>query len=137
MNFRKSILYICVVFSLVLFIQGIYTLLLAKEKYNGTESDDKYDPVEIVKWKIDREDGRKTLNSYINVLVLGLDDDEKRSDVIALINYNPDENKMNILSIARDTRVKVNGKYMKINALIGKGGEKMVIDMVEDITGLP
>jgi len=44
---------------------------------------------------------------------------------------------MNILSIARDTRVKVNGKYMKINALIGKGGEKMVIDMVEDITGLP
>jgi len=36
-----------------LFIQGIYTLLLAKEKYNGTESDDKYDPVEIVKWKID------------------------------------------------------------------------------------
>jgi len=33
--------------------------------------------------------------------------------------------------------VKVNGKYMKINALIGKGGEKMVIDMVEDITGLP
>jgi len=26
---------------------------------------------------------------------------------------------------------------MKINALIGKGGEKMVIDMVEDITGLP
>lgn len=111
--------------------------MLAKEKYNGTESDDKYDPVEIVKWKIDREDGRKTLNSYINVLVLGLDDDEKRSDVIALINYNPDENKMNILSIARDTRVKVNGKYMKINALIGKGGEKMVIDMVEDITGLP
>jgi len=59
MNFRKSILYICVVFSLVLFIQGIYTLLLAKEKYNGTESDDKYDPVEIVKWKIDREDGRR------------------------------------------------------------------------------
>jgi len=44
---------------------------------------------------------------------------------------------MNILSIARDTRVKVNGKYMKINALIGKGGEKMVIEMVEDITGLP
>jgi len=54
----------------------------------------------------------------------GLDDDEKRSDVIALINYNPDENKMNILSIARDTRVKVNGKYMKINALIGKAEKK-------------
>jgi len=59
MNFRKSILYICVVFSLVLFIQGIYTLLLAKEKYNGTESDDKYDPVEIVKWKLTGKMGER------------------------------------------------------------------------------
>jgi len=47
------------VFSLVLFIQGIYTLLLAKEKYNGTESDDKYDPVEIVNGKLTGKMGER------------------------------------------------------------------------------
>jgi len=122
---------------LILFIQGIYTLLFAEEEYNGTEFGGEYNFVEIVKGKTDEENEPKDSVSYINVLVLGLDDDEMRSDVIALINYSPNENKMNILSIARDTRVKFNGKYTKINSLIGKGGEKTVIDMVEDITGLP
>lgn len=138
MNFRKSILYICVVFSLILFIQGVYTLLFAEERDNVTEFQSKYNPVEIVKRKIDEEyDKEDAISySYINVLVIGLDDDEVRSDVIALLNYNPDENKMNILSIARDTRVKANGEYVKINALVGKGGEKILIDMVENMTGL-
>jgi len=72
----------------------------------------------------------------VNLLVLGLDDEELRSDVIALINFNPKRKKINILSIARDTRVKNNGKYGKINALISKGGEELVINEVENITGL-
>lgn len=121
---------------MILFIQGIYTLLFAEEEYSGTKFGGEYNFVEIVKRKIDEEEPKNTI-SYINVLVLGLDDDETRSDVIALINYNPIESKMKILSIARDTRVRVNGKYTKINSLIGKGGEKLVVDMVEEITGLP
>jgi LCP family protein required for cell wall assembly len=110
--------------------------LFAEEEYSGTKFGGEYNFVEIVKRKIDEEEPKNTI-SYINVLVLGLDDDETRSDVIALINYNPIESKMKILSIARDTRVRVNGKYTKINSLIGKGGEKLVVDMVEEITGLP
>ncbi|WP_456049011.1 LCP family protein [Acetivibrio cellulolyticus] len=72
----------------------------------------------------------------INLLILGLDDEEVRSDVIALLNFNQSKKKINILSLARDTRVKVNGKYGKINALIAKGGEELIANEVGEITGL-
>jgi len=54
----------CSFFTGFIYTRNIHSFA-CKREYNGTESDDKYDPVEIVKWKIDREDGRKTLNSYI------------------------------------------------------------------------
>jgi len=73
----------------------------------------------------------------VNLLLLGLDKDRTRSDVIMLINFNPAKGKLNILSIARDTKVLLNGKPVKINSLIGTGGEEAVSRTVSEITGLP
>jgi len=73
----------------------------------------------------------------VNFAVMGLDDEGIRSDVIMLINYNPGSGKANILSIARDTRIKVKGRIVKFNALIGIGGEKLALSGIEQITGLP
>lgn len=72
----------------------------------------------------------------VNLLVLGLDGDETRSDVILLFNYSPNAGRLNILSIARDTRVYFKGKPVKANALIGIGGERLIIKLVERMTGL-
>jgi len=72
----------------------------------------------------------------VNLLVLGLDGDETRSDVIILVNYKPSENDLNMMSIARDTKVTVDKKTLKINALIGMGGEEMIMEEVEKLTGL-
>lgn len=133
MGFRKGIFYICAVFSLILFTQGVYILLSADKEDSSEEFHSKYNPIQIIR----RNNNNDDLPSYINLLVMGLDEEEVRSDVIALLNYSPKEKKINILSIARDTRVKVRGRYVKINSLIGKGGERMVVERVEEITGLP
>lgn len=132
MNLRKYIFLICSVFSIALFTGGV--LILSQDKANSkAEFPIKNDPVKII--KREAEDTDEAV-SNVNFLVLGLDEDETRSDVITLINYNSRRGNLKVLSLARDTRVKSNGKYMKLNALYGKGGEELIIEKVEEITGL-
>lgn len=130
MRIRKLIFWTSLIFSMFLFVQGIYTLKsldFEEIQYNAQST-----PLK----KILYMPKSTSLSRSVNMLVLGLDDEELRSDVIALINFNPAIDKINILSIARDTRVKIGGKYGKINALISKGGEELIISEVENITGL-
>ncbi|MFZ5986089.1 MAG: LCP family protein [Bacillota bacterium] len=134
MNFRRSIFYICSVLALILFVDGVFTLYTMNKEQQNTEFRSKYNPIEIVRRNIGQ---KEEAPQCLNLLILGLDEEEVRSDVIALLNYRPKEGKINILSIARDTRVKAKGRFMKINALIGTGGERLVVEKVEEITGLP
>ena len=56
-----------------------------------------------------------------NVLVVGVDKDGVRSDVNMLFSIDAKAKTIRLLSIPRDTRVKLpNGSYSKINACIGK-----------------
>lgn len=73
----------------------------------------------------------------VNLMVLGLDRDKTRCDVILLFQYDSAVPKINLLSVARDTRVVVNGSYCKINAVYSKGGERLVARKISQITGLP
>lgn len=129
MRSRRIIFWTCLVLSVFLFMQGTYTL----HSLNQEEIQYYGDNTPLKKTRIITKD---TGEQSINILILGLDEEELRSDVIGLINFNPSNKKINILSIARDTRVKAKGKYGKINALISKGGENLVAKEVEEITGL-
>lgn len=80
-------------------------------------------------------DSRRDRKNVVNFLVLGLDNDETRADVIELLNFNTETNTLNVLSIARDTRVRVRGEYCKINAVYSKGMRLMKKEITE-ITGL-
>ncbi|CCJ33424.1 LCP family protein [Caloramator australicus] len=79
-------------------------------------------------------------NEPVNVLVLGVDagdyknrkSSHTRSDTIMLVNYDPNENKAFILSIPRDTRVKINGDYCKINSAHSIGGAELTIKTIEN-----
>lgn len=84
----------------------------------------------------DRMSGNKN-EAPVNLMVLGLDRDKTRCDVILLIQYDPSASKINLLSVARDTRVIVNGSYCKLNAVYSKGGERLVARKLKQITGLP
>jgi len=73
---------------------------------------------------------------FINLLVLGLDDDGFRTDVIMLFNFKPESSDLNILSLERDARVLYKGKYMKLNAVYAAGGIEGIKKTVKKITGL-
>lgn len=73
-----------------------------------------------------------------NILIVGVDAEGVRADVIMLVNVNPEDRTLNLISIPRDTKVKVSGRTSKINGLLGKdNGEELLVDTVRHITGLP
>ncbi len=78
-----------------------------------------------------------TEENPVNLMVLGLDGDKTRCDVIMLLHFVPSSSHLSIVSIARDTRVISDGVYERINALYSKGAEKRVASKLTEITGLP
>ncbi|SFE50480.1 transcriptional attenuator, LytR family [Thermoanaerobacter thermohydrosulfuricus] len=64
--------------------------------------------------------------------------DPRRSDTMILLSYNPKTNKAYILSIPRDTMIKLD-KYgtQKINAAYPIGGPQLAMDMVSQLIGEP
>lgn len=76
----------------------------------------------------------------VNILLLGTDfgnfgatsDSDKRTDTIMLAHYEPSLKKMFVVSIPRDTKVKINGRDCKINEA-NLGGTKVAVEAVEKL----
>ncbi|MBP1764916.1 MAG: cell envelope-related transcriptional attenuator [Firmicutes bacterium] len=77
----------------------------------------------------------------INILVLGVDerdDDVGRSDTSIVVTVDTDAKKATILSIPRDTRLKIPGhSWDKINHAYAFGGTKLSKTAIEDLLGIP
>lgn len=82
----------------------------------------------------------------VNTLVMGLDrgsvpgeEDVARTDIMMLVSVDSKHKKAAVISIPRDTRVKIPGKsnYYKINAAHAIGGPELAIETVKSFTGLP
>ena len=76
----------------------------------------------------------------INILVMGVDIGGQLTDTIMLMNYNPKNKAINIISVPSDTYILIGGKPQKINAAYGVGnasgsgnGVKYLIDAVEKL----
>ena len=87
----------------------------------------------------------KDKTSPVNILLMGVDigtagskneNDPKRTDTIMLVNYNPKTEELNLVSIPRDTLIRINGKNQKINAAHAIGGVPYLIDCVEKMLDL-
>jgi polyisoprenyl-teichoic acid--peptidoglycan teichoic acid transferase len=77
-------------------------------------------------------------------LIMGVDkgsvpgEAESRADILMLLTVNASGTKSAVISIPRDTRVKIAGHgTQKINAAHAFGGQQLMIDTVRDFTGLP
>ena len=87
--------------------------------------------------KVDKETGK------INILLIGIDKDGLHTDTIMIASYDLDNDKVNILSIPRDTRMYVGGRYQKINCAyaITKNGKRNgvngTIEAVSRLTAIP
>ena len=77
-----------------------------------------------------------------NIVVLGIDDrpeedDIGRSDTLFVVMLDPKSNSVSLLSIPRDTRVKIAGNgWDKINHAYAFGGHKLTQQTVEELLGV-
>ena len=80
-------------------------------------------------------------NNEILFLLAGVDSkdiNEKgvRTDTMMLMNVNFDTGKTSILSIPRDTRVKINNNTRKMNDAHSIGGMELTLSTINDLLGL-
>jgi len=83
----------------------------------------------------------------LNILLLGIDAgtigakeeyNRHRSDTMMVISIDRDEKNVKVLSIPRDTRVKIPGVgIQKINAAMAYGGPDLAVKTVKDFLGVP
>ncbi|MDP4094470.1 MAG: LCP family protein [Bacillota bacterium] len=131
---RRAILYLTAFIAIVFFIDGIRAIFeiseLGRQRIESRNNNQ-------VRKNSTISDPAVTVPAVVNTLIIGYDEEGVRSDVILLLNFSPVKGKLNILSIARDTRIYSAGKPEKINALTAIGGERLLIKQVESMTGLP
>ncbi|NTV90304.1 MAG: LCP family protein, partial [Clostridiales bacterium] len=65
-----------------------------------------------------------------NILVLGGDKVNKNSDTMMLVNFDPSSYKINVMSIPRDTKALIEGKFRKINYAYPHGGIELTVQTV-------
>ena len=86
------------------------------------------------------QDGLLVTKDKATVMIMGVDkrnDDVGRSDTLMVATLDPDKNQAALLSIPRDTRVKIKGHgYDKINAAYAYGDRKLSQQTVEGLLGI-
>lgn len=86
------------------------------------------------------DDDLLTAKDKATIMIMGVDerdDDVGRSDTLMIASIDPKKNQASLLSVPRDTRVKIKGHgFDKINAAYAYGHEKLSQDTVEGLLGL-
>ena len=79
--------------------------------------------------------------SRVNILVMATDKGGLLTDTIMFVSLNKKTKELNIMSIPRDTRVKLGNGFGKINSAYGMGDkdkrQEYAIEKVVEIVGLP
>lgn len=91
--------------------------------------------------KRNADSGMMVAQDKMTIMIMGVDsraDDVGRSDTLMVATVDPNKKEAALLSIPRDTRVKIAGHgYDKINHAYAFGGHKLSKDTVEGLIGVP
>lgn len=79
---------------------------------------------------------KASARDHRNLIVFGTDESGLRSDVIMIFSVDPKNDRLSLLSIPRDTKIKINGQNKKINSALSVGEESLAIQKVKELTGL-
>lgn len=124
---RKKWLKGILIFILLVFLAvGGYAFYLYQEA-KKLVNQDMHNPVDAIDTALTKEKLRNT--EKLNVLLLGIDSEEDqigRSDAIMIMQLNPAEDEMKVISIPRDTRTEIvgRGKEDKINHAFAFGANE-------------
>jgi LCP family protein required for cell wall assembly len=151
-NFWKTFILSIIFFTIAIYLGShSYTKINKKENYANIGTAEKKDEEEIVKEKTVKERMIKKEENYdsledafknskrINALVVGLED--VRTDTIMFASFQPEDKKVDIISIPRDTYIHRKGynqgEQRKINAIYGNHGiagvKKAVSHLLEGV----
>jgi LCP family protein required for cell wall assembly len=91
--------------------------------------------------KRNADSGMMVAQDKMTIMIMGVDrraDDVGRSDTLMVATVDPNKKEAAILSVPRDTRVKIAGHgYDKINHAYAFGGHKLSKESVEGLIGVP
>ena len=79
----------------------------------------------------------KISQDKINFLFLGTDGSDLRTDTILFVSFDKASQKINMISIPRDTRILIGDNYYKINSCVPYGKDDLLFKTIRDITGAP
>ncbi|MEH7440571.1 LCP family protein [Neobacillus drentensis] len=131
-------------FLLLIFLTGAgYAGYVAYHAYNAV--DKSYAKVKGREEKSELREAPVYISSDpFSILLLGIENytdefDKGRSDTIMVATFNPKQQTMKLLSVPRDTLVKIPGKTKKnkINAAYAFGGKELTIKTVEQLLDIP
>ncbi|GEM_PF-389364 len=128
-SLRKFIFLTSIIVSIFLFSFGVIVVGFLQERSGADSNTSIIQNIPIL------EDFQKTTKP-VNILFTVFDEEGLRTDTIVLINYNPVNAKMNMLSIPRDTKVYLNNSISKINAAYVYGGAQLTVNTVSNLLGL-
>ena len=87
------------------------------------------------------DSGLEVASHQSHIMLMGVDrrqDDAGRSDTLMVLTVDTEKEKGSIMSIPRDTRVRIEGHgYDKINHAYPYGGHKLTRSTVEELLGVP
>ncbi|TYQ18329.1 UNVERIFIED_CONTAM: LytR family transcriptional attenuator [Acetivibrio alkalicellulosi] len=136
MNFRKFYFIVCSVLSVFMFSIGLLMLVYINvTDVFGQEEESKLTENQETSFIGGILDPFRTNQmKSINVLLLGGDEVGGLTDTMMVVNFNPSTAQINVLSIPRDTQMRLNNRIKKINELYrdGGGGE-FAVEFISEI----
>lgn len=131
MNARKYFFVLSSIFFICLVVSGIVLLTSLKMPEKEPENYNKMSNMSIIEEIVQPI---KIEMDAFNVLLLGGDYGGANTDTMMLVNYNPTTGKASLLSIPRDTKVKIRGSSIpKINAAYSAGGADYTVSTVSKL----
>lgn len=125
---KKAAVIVLLIFLLTIsgvFAYGYYLLDRLSVNAEGTEQISVKEPVNILLLGVDAGD-------YANKS----DNKPRRSDTMMLVRYNPEDKKVYMLSLPRDTKVSIDGDTEKLNSAHRIGGPALAIKTIEKMLGI-
>jgi len=134
---NKKLIYTGIIFlTLALFTTWLYNSYFTLDTNPQREKDPKQEQAQLD--EKEKNDIAKQLGEY-TVLLLGVDTPKgfkTRTDTIMLATVDTKTRKARLVSIPRDTRVKIKGAWDKVNAAYVYGGIELARETVEDFLGV-
>ncbi|WP_175990587.1 DUF1510 family protein [Bacillus sp. Marseille-Q1617] len=125
--------------STTVFILGVVSLTFQFVTSTGASMNEDFE--QNGKYKERSDDISLADGDPLSILLMGVDsrpgEESGRADTMVLMTINPHSNSIHMVSIPRDTHIRINGGLDKINSSYQVGGPGMTIQSVETLLDVP